>query len=105
MSNRSIIDDTHLLEFARKWLPFGGGLTGDLLVEFGMTPAGYVNRLDNIRSGSAARELPPQLRADLRHFVDTHPSRTGAGARNARHEARRYSQWLGRDGDEASRTT
>ncbi|QTJ67155.1 DUF3263 domain-containing protein [Rhodococcus sp. ZPP] len=71
MSNRSIIEDSRILEFARRWLPYGGGNTGDLLVEFGMTPAGYIARLGEILDGPAGWHLDPQLRADLRSFVDT----------------------------------
>ncbi|MFE7421651.1 DUF3263 domain-containing protein [Rhodococcus sp. NPDC057529] len=69
MTNDSVIDDVRVVEFARRWLPYGGGTTGDLLVEFGMTPACYLARLGKILSGPVGQRLDPQLRADLRHFV------------------------------------
>ncbi|QSE86908.1 DUF3263 domain-containing protein [Rhodococcus koreensis] len=71
MSTSSIIEDTRIIEFARRWLPYGGGTTGDLLVEFGMTPACYLARLGKILDSPAGRQLDPQLRADLLTFVAT----------------------------------
>ncbi|MCQ4122558.1 DUF3263 domain-containing protein [Rhodococcus tibetensis] len=69
MNNSSVIEDARVIEFARRWLPYGGGNTGDLLVEFGMTPAGYLARLREILDGPAGWRLDPQLRADLCEFV------------------------------------
>ncbi|WP_016883737.1 MULTISPECIES: DUF3263 domain-containing protein [unclassified Rhodococcus (in: high G+C Gram-positive bacteria)] len=75
MINDSVIEDAQVIEFARRWLPYGGGTTGDLLVEFGMTPACYVARLRKILAGPAGACLDPQLRADLGRFVAVRSAR------------------------------
>lgn len=36
MIGDSVIEDMRIIEFARRWLPYGGGTTDDLLVEFGI---------------------------------------------------------------------
>ncbi|MEN0137378.1 MAG: hypothetical protein AAGC80_19670 [Rhodococcus sp. (in: high G+C Gram-positive bacteria)] len=69
MTSSSVIEDTRLVEFARRWLPYGGGNTGDLLVEFGMTPACYLARLRKILDGPVGRQLDSQFRTELRAFV------------------------------------
>ncbi|MFF2107121.1 DUF3263 domain-containing protein [Rhodococcus koreensis] len=69
MINDSAIEDAQILEFARRWLPYGGGNTGDLLVEFGLTPDGYISRLRRILDGPAVYQLDPQLRVRLREYV------------------------------------
>lgn len=74
-TTRYTIDDEHILEYATRWLPYGGGHFGDLLVEFGLTPEGYVTRLASILDGPAAQSLDPKLRQNLRDFVTkTSPS-------------------------------
>ncbi|ETT27286.1 DUF3263 domain-containing protein [Rhodococcus aetherivorans] len=65
----SAIEDNRIIEFARRRLPYGGGSPGDLLVEFGMTPADYLIRLGEILDSPVALRLHPRLRADLRNFV------------------------------------
>lgn len=75
MMNDSIIEDAQILEFARRWLPYGGGNSGDLLVEFGMTPACYVARLGKILDGPTARHLEPHVRVRLREFITNHARR------------------------------
>ncbi|MDV6286935.1 DUF3263 domain-containing protein [Rhodococcus jostii] len=75
MMNDSIIEDAQILEFARRWLPYGGGNSGDLLVEFGMTPACYVARLGKILDGLAARHLEPHVRIRLREFIANYAHR------------------------------
>lgn len=42
--------DHELLEFARRWEPFGGPSAADILVEFGMTPSRFSERLKDLRS-------------------------------------------------------
>ena len=74
MINDSVIEDAQIIEFARRWLPYGGGNTGDLLVEFGMTPARYVARLGKILDGPPARHLEP-IRVRLREFIANHARR------------------------------
>ncbi|WP_213575934.1 DUF3263 domain-containing protein [Rhodococcus sp. USK13] len=64
-----VIEDMRIIEFARRWLPYGGGTTGDLLVEFGMTPACYIARLDSILARPTDNQLDPNFREDLRRFV------------------------------------
>ncbi|MDJ0420129.1 DUF3263 domain-containing protein [Rhodococcus opacus] len=75
MIDDSAIEDMRIIEFARRWLPYGGGTTGDLLVEFGMTPACYIARLNSILAGPTANQLDPTFRDDLRRFVSLRASR------------------------------
>lgn len=49
--------DEELLEFARRWEPFGGPRAADILVEFGMTPRRFSERLKELRSGAGGRSL------------------------------------------------
>ncbi|MFF0818140.1 DUF3263 domain-containing protein [Rhodococcus sp. NPDC003318] len=41
--------DRELLEFARRWEHFGGPSDADILVEFGMTPSRFSERLEELR--------------------------------------------------------
>jgi hypothetical protein len=80
MADRGV-EDRHILEHARRWLPYGG-CADDVLVEFGLTPSGYYARLADILVGSAAGDLPPGVRAALGRYVRAHttpsaPARTG----------------------------
>ncbi len=77
-----MIEDAQILEFARRWLPFGGGEPIDLMVEFGMTPTRYAARLAKILDGPAAVQLDPQLRGDLHRFVHTLPERSSRRSGN-----------------------
>lgn len=74
MIEDSALEDLRIIEFARRWLPYGGGTTGDLLVEFGMTPACYLAKLESILAGPAANQLDPNFRDDLRRFVSIRTS-------------------------------
>lgn len=40
--------DQKLLNFARRWEPFGGPEAADLLIEFGMTPSRFAERLKEL---------------------------------------------------------
>ncbi|WP_083853121.1 DUF3263 domain-containing protein [Rhodococcus sp. DK17] len=40
--------DREILEFARRWAPFGGPRAADILVEFGMTPSRFAERLEEL---------------------------------------------------------
>ncbi|MGW5385723.1 DUF3263 domain-containing protein [Nocardia sp. NPDC003963] len=73
MINDSAIEDALILEFARRWLPYGGASSGDVLVEFGMTPAGYLARLRRVLDAPVSRRLDPVTHARLKGFVDSHP--------------------------------
>lgn len=41
-------DDQALLDYARMWAPYGGPRRGDILVEFGMSPAHFYTHLRRI---------------------------------------------------------
>jgi hypothetical protein len=69
MTHRSLPEDARVLEFACRWVPYGGGDPGDILVEFGISPARYVARLARTLDGPLARTLTPEMRASLREFV------------------------------------
>ncbi|TJZ76054.1 DUF3263 domain-containing protein [Rhodococcus oryzae] len=60
-------ENDHLLAFALKWRHWGGGSAGDILVEFGITPTDYFQRLrDYLHSGAA-----PKLPEHVVHQLDT----------------------------------
>ncbi|EME15373.1 DUF3263 domain-containing protein [Rhodococcus triatomae] len=52
-------EDRHLLDFACRWLPFGGARSGDVLVEFGLTPAGYRARVAGLLSNPEIQAMVP----------------------------------------------
>ncbi|MFI2478584.1 DUF3263 domain-containing protein [Nocardia xishanensis] len=74
MSSPSTVEDEQNLEYARRWLPYGGGRPEDTLVEFGLTPCGYIARLAAILDSPAARTLDPDIRQALHDFVASHLS-------------------------------
>ena len=68
--------DSSMLEFARRWLPFGGPRAGDILVEFGMTITQYELRLLVLIDSTDSRTMPEADRARLRaQLVERHPNR------------------------------
>ncbi|MGW4340671.1 DUF3263 domain-containing protein [Rhodococcus koreensis] len=62
-------EDAQILDYARRWLPYGGGTAGDLLIEFGLTPARYLNRLEAIIDGPESEHMDTEFRAQLHEFV------------------------------------
>ena len=51
-------EEQAMLEFARIWAPYGGARPGDILVEFGMSPARYYQNVTRILRTIAVRNLP-----------------------------------------------
>jgi hypothetical protein len=49
--------DAAILEFARRWSPFGGPRSEDVLIEFGMTPEQYEEHVTRIYDEDP-RDLP-----------------------------------------------
>lgn len=39
------VDQKRMVEFAIRWLPFGGGPRGEIFLEFGLSERGYYERL------------------------------------------------------------
>ncbi|WP_124391619.1 hypothetical protein [Rhodococcus wratislaviensis] len=58
--------DAAILEFACRWLPYGGPPPDEIWIGFGMTTPGFDRRLSRILEGVAAREVPAEVRARLR---------------------------------------
>ncbi|MFF1946317.1 DUF3263 domain-containing protein [Rhodococcus qingshengii] len=61
------LEDRHLLDFARKWAPYGGPSADEIFVNFGMSNDRYWQRLrealeTNRIEGSEAAVLWRQLR-------------------------------------------
>jgi hypothetical protein len=56
------IVDTAILEFACRWLPYGGPPADEIWVGFGMTMPRYEQRLAKILDSGAAREVPTDVR-------------------------------------------
>ncbi len=40
--------DRELLEYARRWAPYGGPRAADIFVEFGMTPSRFAERVQEL---------------------------------------------------------
>ncbi|MDH6291292.1 DUF3263 domain-containing protein [Rhodococcus opacus] len=58
--------DEAILEFARRWLPYGGPPPDEIWVEFGMSTHRYEHRLLSMLDTVASRNMPPTDRATLR---------------------------------------
>lgn len=58
--------DTAILEFARRWMPYGGPPPDEIWVEFGMNSRRYEQHLLAILDTIASRSIPPNDRAILR---------------------------------------
>lgn len=55
-----------MLEFALRWQPYGGGDSGDILIEFGLTGRDFFTRLlALLDSCSVAANLDPVMRAAI----------------------------------------
>ncbi|ORM33444.1 DUF3263 domain-containing protein [Williamsia sp. 1135] len=46
-----------ILDFARRWYPYGGGTAEDILVEFGIAEREYFRRLSDILDGNEAADV------------------------------------------------
>src|SRR6476619_1183991 len=57
----TMTDNDHLLAFALKWRHWGGGSAGDILVEFGLTPTMYFQRLRHYLHSGSAPSLPEHV--------------------------------------------
>jgi hypothetical protein len=53
--------DDDILAFALKWRHWGGGSAEDILVEFGLSPADYFQRLQTRVEDVATEPLPPEI--------------------------------------------
>nr|WP_257792492.1 DUF3263 domain-containing protein [Rhodococcus oxybenzonivorans] len=51
-------EEQAMLELARIWAPYGGARPGDILVEFGMSPATFYARVTRILRTIAIRNRP-----------------------------------------------
>ncbi|WP_158306516.1 DUF3263 domain-containing protein [Rhodococcus opacus] len=54
-----------ILEFACRWLPYGGPPADEIWIGFGMTAPRYEQRLAKILDTAAGREVPPDIRDRL----------------------------------------
>ncbi|MDV6248057.1 DUF3263 domain-containing protein [Rhodococcus opacus] len=59
-------EDQDLLDFAIRWVPYGGARREDILVNFGMTPAQFRIRIHQILiSQAAAKQIDAHDRENL----------------------------------------
>ncbi|GAA4491714.1 hypothetical protein GCM10023094_56360 [Rhodococcus olei] len=49
--------EQELLDFAQRWEPFGGPSAADILVEFGMTPTRFSERLEELQRFRCRRSI------------------------------------------------
>lgn len=63
-------EDELILQFACRWIPYGGPDPADMFVEFGMTPTQFWRRVAAAISDPALMELVPAQRAHLEQFMN-----------------------------------
>jgi hypothetical protein len=61
-------EDLRIVEHARRWLPYGG-CADSVLVDFGLTPDRYWQRLALLIEGPAGQQLPCDQRNGLRRQI------------------------------------
>ncbi|MEU2001876.1 DUF3263 domain-containing protein [Rhodococcus sp. NPDC019627] len=66
-------DDQVLLDYARKWAPYGGPRRGDILVEFGMSPARFYVQLQRILDSVLVTNMSPGELVRLHAVVNSQP--------------------------------
>ncbi len=64
-------EDRMMLEFARRWIPFGQPPPGDILVEFGMTTARFYSNIRRILHSPNSVSFPAHERRHLERLVGT----------------------------------
>lgn len=68
-------EEQAMLELARVWAPYGGARPGDILVEFGMSPARFYANISRIlRTKAAVWSMP----ACERHQIEENAARYSA---------------------------
>ncbi|QTJ70694.1 DUF3263 domain-containing protein (plasmid) [Rhodococcus sp. ZPP] len=75
--------DANILEFARRWLPYGGPTADDIWTEFGMTTVRYEQQLLTLLDSVDSRRMPSDIRAHLRAQVVERSIRRTARAKAA----------------------
>lgn len=76
------IDEHLLLDFCRRWLPFGGPRNEDIFVEFGLSSAAFAERVRRLLGSERLQDLPVGEVAALRAMVETNER----CSRHCRHE-------------------
>ncbi|MCK0089235.1 hypothetical protein MWU77_00380 [Rhodococcus sp. F64268] len=61
------MESAEILEFAVKWLPFGGGSDEDIFVRFGIGPEEYFSRLIEAINTSSCSKIDAQQVIALAH--------------------------------------
>lgn len=65
-------EDDLLIQFFRRWAPFGGGPAEDIMVTFGITRSDYVQRLYTLACGSHIRRYPTEIKRQILRYCDVH---------------------------------
>lgn len=60
------VDHAEMLDFARRWYPYGGGTAEDILVEFGIGEREYFRRLTEIIDGLRSSDPDSAVYAAMR---------------------------------------
>ena len=69
---RQTIDDSAMLNLARRWAPYGSVPAGEIWIIFGMGPERFYAHLIRILGTLTARELSPDQRQSLRYLAKRH---------------------------------
>lgn len=67
-------EETELIDFARRWEPFGGAGDGEVFVGFGITLAQYRQRLASALTPERCAELGTAFSSRLQHYAGRHES-------------------------------
>lgn len=62
-------EHAEILDFARRWLPYGGGTAEDILVEFGIGEREYFRRLGEILDGVVGADVDPTTVAAMKQVA------------------------------------
>lgn len=76
-------EQSRLLQFALRWLPFVGGSAEDIFVEFGLSEQAFYVRLTHVLA-AVGKGLPPKTRVSLRAACEQHLGYSRGGQLSSR---------------------
>lgn len=57
--------EARIVEFGRRWYPYGGGPAEDILVEFGWAPVRFFTELETVLTDRPPMGLPTDVRTSM----------------------------------------
>lgn len=65
------VEEQVLLDFCRRWLPFGGPRNEDIFIEFGLSSLAFAQRVRRLLGSGRVHDLPVSEVAALHAMVET----------------------------------